>query len=324
MNGVMKLIIWLIEKNIEIYTTFGKDGKECGQIILEKYLENKLYVKGIYVQEITKADYKKDLPGFNPFNLKTNRDRNIIQDDNELKENLAEIMSEFLNENYREQKKFKNEITSNTQKNYSDKKFPSKFIKYIESLIYFLENFDIFDSSTLASNLSNDSKNLFWNEVSSKHKKGEQPTNSGWRIRKFMKEHKLSEDFYPYYEVNWNLFQILSKCSEYESIEDRYSKYKKTRKIISPDTEHQKALNKIYSILKVILKKDKINNIQFDESEIPDKNFCFSEDNKYILHSEKLKEDPDNKWKFWILVKIIKIENKNIEDFYENIYNLFQ
>lgn len=320
--------LWLIEQNIEIYTTFGKDGKECGQIILEKYLEKKLYVKGIYVQEITKDDYEKDLPGFNSYNLKTNRDRNIIQDKDKLKENIAEIISELLNGNYREPKKFKKEKTSNTQKNYSYKESPSilyKFINYIESLIYCLDkNFYIFDSSTLASKLSNDSKNRIWNEVSSKHEKGRQPIDYEGRIQNFINEHKLSKDFYLTYNVTYHLYIILRKCSDYESIEDRYSKYKKTRKIISPDTEHQKALNEIYSILKVILKKDKINNIQFNEFEISDKNFCFSEDNKYILHSEKLKEDPDDEWKFWILVKIMKIENKNVEDFYENIYDLFQ
>ena len=93
---------------------------------------------------------------------------------------------------------------------------------------------------------------------------------------------------------------------------------------MSPDAEHQKALNKIYDILKVILKKDKIKNIQFNEFQDSNKNFCFSEDNKYILHSEKLKENSDNKWAFWILVKILNLENKNIEDYYENIYDLFQ
>ena len=327
--------LWLIERNIEIYTTFGKKGKECGQILCEDYLKKKLYVKGIYVKEITNDNYTEFLPGFNSYNVETNRDRDIVQDDYQLKKNLAEIISEFLNSNYKKPKHQKKDEKISIKENYSDIESSSSsssssstshtFKKIFESLINCLERgLDIFDTNTLCSKLSNDSKNYVWEKESKKHKIGEQPVCWEQEIIKFIKKKKLTENFYPYYIVNNSLYQILKDCSKYESIEDRYSKFKKEIKIIPPDAKHQKALNKLYDILKVILKKDKIKNIQFNEFQDSNKNFCFSEDNKYILHSEKLKENSDNKWTFWILVKIMNLENKNIEDYYENIYDLFQ
>ena len=147
--------LWLIEKNLEIYTSFEEiNGKEYGQIIFNDYLKKKLYVKGIYVQEITSYNYRKDLPGFNSYNLKTNRDRNIIQNDSELKENLAKIISGIVNNNYKKLNNFKKkEEKAFIQKNNSSEESNSIFHKFkylIDSLIYCLENsFRIFDVHTL-------------------------------------------------------------------------------------------------------------------------------------------------------------------------------
>ena len=44
--------LWLLGKDIEIYTSLDKNNKELGQVIYEDYLKSKIFVKGIFVQEI--------------------------------------------------------------------------------------------------------------------------------------------------------------------------------------------------------------------------------------------------------------------------------
>ena len=56
--------LWLLENDIEIYTSVDKNNNNLGQIIFEDYLKSKIFVKGIFVQEI-KEDKKHEVPGFN-------------------------------------------------------------------------------------------------------------------------------------------------------------------------------------------------------------------------------------------------------------------
>jgi hypothetical protein len=56
--------LWLLGNDIEIYTSLDKENKELGQIIYEDYLKGKIFVKGIFVQEIEDKS-KKSVPGFN-------------------------------------------------------------------------------------------------------------------------------------------------------------------------------------------------------------------------------------------------------------------
>jgi hypothetical protein len=327
--------LWLIEENIEIYTAIEKkNGKECelGQMIFEENLKGKLFIKGIYVQEISKYNFEKNLPGFNSYQLKTNRDRNIIQNDYELRKDLAAIASVIFNENIQYLTNIqKNEGKSLVQNKYVEKtnnfigkSISPKFKYFTQNLIYCLEykSTKIFDASKLSSKLSQESKNLIWDVISSrKDNIGKQPIY--YDINDFINEKKLSEDFYPHYRVSWDLFCILEGSSKYESIEDKYSKYIKNLEIVSPDLEHQNALKKINSILIRNLQNYKSKKIIFKKIVESDINFCFSEDNGYIFNSEKLKENLDIKWNFWILSKILKIEKINIEDNYKIFYDLF-
>lgn len=142
-------------------------------------------------------------------------------------------------------------------------------------------------------------------------------------IQNFIKDKKLSLNFYPYYIVSWDLYYILTGSSKYESIQDKYSKYKKDIIIVSPDKEHQNALDNINSILKRNLQNYKIKNILFKNFSVSDINFCYFEGNEYIFNSEKLKEKPDINWKFWFICKILQMEKKNTENCYKIFYDLF-
>lgn len=327
--------LWLIDNNIEIYTSIEKE-HELGQMIFEDYLKGKLFIKGIYIQEISKYNFKQNLPGFNSYTLKTNRDRNIILNDFELKENLSEIASGIINKNIEYLNNVQNKegkLFVQTKYGFEKKTYCSKsetiehnFKKLTQNLIYCLENEnkEIFDIHKLSLKLSQESKELFWNEMSSKKKSiDEQPIDHGWRIEDFIKSKKLSKNFYPYYEVSWALYQILKESSKYESIEDKYSKYKKDLKIVSPDKEHKKALININSILKRNLSNFGNKIVCFKNFIENDINFCYFENNEYIFNSEKLKEKPDTNWKFWIICKILKIEDIDIEKQYKIFYDIF-
>ena len=334
-NNQINNYLWLIENDIEIYTSNEKES-ELGQIIFEDYLKGKLFIKGIYVQEISNYDLEKNIPGFNSYKLKTNRDRNIIQNDDELKKNLSEISSAVFNKNIKYLKNLqKNEGKSFVQNKYGfeektyfsiSKAIYPKFKEFIKNFIYCLENKHkkIFEPETLYLKLTQESKNLIWDKMSSKENNiGKQPSYSDWNIQNFIKDKKLSLNFYPYYIVSWDLYYILKGSSKYESIQDKYSKYKKDIIIISPDKDHQNALDNIYSILKRNLQNYKIKNILFKNFAVSDINFCYFEGNEYIFNPEKLKEKPDINWKFWIICKILQMEKKNTENCYEIFYDLF-
>ena len=61
--------LWLLGKDIEIFTSLDKNNIEVGQIIYENYIKNKIFVKGIFVQflEEKNKDDEYNLPGFNAF-----------------------------------------------------------------------------------------------------------------------------------------------------------------------------------------------------------------------------------------------------------------
>ena len=89
--------LWLLDKeNFEIYETKQYD-KKIGEVLADSIFNNKLYSKGIYVQQIEKGKDEelksKKIPGFNIYNLKLDRDRNCVQDTYEMKEQLGKIFS---------------------------------------------------------------------------------------------------------------------------------------------------------------------------------------------------------------------------------------
>ena len=96
--------LWLLGNDIEIYTSANDKNEDIGEIIFEDYLKGKIFVKGIFVQEMKlngkdkDKDMKKDMPGINT-NLKLDRDRNCIQNMYKLKSVTSEIISGTFNKN---------------------------------------------------------------------------------------------------------------------------------------------------------------------------------------------------------------------------------
>ena len=92
--------LWLLNDDAKIYTSMNNNNRELGQIIYEEYLRGKIYVKGIFVQNI-RLLYSEDYancPGFN-IDIKLNRDRNCIPNNKILKEKISSVLSSFCNKN---------------------------------------------------------------------------------------------------------------------------------------------------------------------------------------------------------------------------------
>ena len=128
-----------------------------------------------------------------------------------------------------------------------------------------------------------------------------------------MKEKKLSENFYPYYHVSYGLFKILWRSKYYKSIDQKYKEYLKSAYKVNPNEKHKTGLNILDTLLKNILKNYSGNKIEFQTFNVGDKTFCLTIDNKYLFNQEKLNEDPGDKWRFWILIKILQMEKVKIE-----------
>ena len=51
--------LWLLDDDAEIYTSYDNSNNKLGQLLSEKYLRGKIYVKGIFVQEVKKFNEQK-------------------------------------------------------------------------------------------------------------------------------------------------------------------------------------------------------------------------------------------------------------------------
>ena len=117
---------------------------------------------------------------------------------------------------------------------------------------------------------------------------------------------------------------ILSCSRYYKSIEQKYEEYLKSTHKVNPNEKHKKELNIIDTLLKNILNNYSGNKIEFQSFNIADKTFCLTNNNKYVFNQEKLDEDPGNKWRFLIIIKILQMEQVKIEDYYDQLKILFK
>ena len=355
----VKNYLWLLEDNIEIYTSIDKYGNEIGQVIYESYLTNKIFVKGIYIQEIEKDDNYKNvfIPGINA-DLEIDRDRNCIQSYYQLKQIAANIISNIMDKNFNYFKSNKNKSFKKTKYGYEEIKEEDKtniaknknedaseeseiseksdisklentaFKEFPESIIKILkcENLNFIDSRKLANNLSKKTIELLWKKINSKKEyKGKQPIKSenSYLIDKFIKEHNLPTEFYKYYLVNTNIMNILEKSKNYISIEDKFNKYLNGLNEIIPENKYKEALNEVYSKIKIKKSKFSKNNVIFKDFSQSDKDFCYYYNTKIYFSGSKLKEEINEKWKFWIFIKILNALGIKIENSYEYFKEVF-
>lgn len=328
--------LWLIEDDIEIYISENKNREELGHVIYDSKFKNKLYVKGIYIQEINKdKSLKEDIPGFNANDVYVNRDRNAVFDYWELKDKISILMANCFNKN--------TDYLRNTQDNLGKPFIKTKYgfehglssgpllkpnLKNATKNIMNCLNktWEIYDGYTLSNNLSKESIDIIWKEWRKENGNEEkQPTDDTYTINKFLKEKNLNSKFYEVYVVSTNLMNVLKKSQNYISIYTKYDEYLKKSQIIEPNEKYKNVIKKIYSILKNDINNFKENNIIFKEfKDENNNNFCFLSNNNYIFSGNKLKEDLNEKWSFFIFIKIIELSEIKIENYYSLFRNFFK
>ena len=314
--------LWLLGKNIEIYTSLDKNNKELGQVIYEDYLKSKIFVKGIFVQEI-KEDKEKVVPGFNT-SLKIDRDRNCIQDSYELKSIISEIMSGIINKNIDylksvQQKTGGTFIKTEYGLEKTDEEdnlcfFQSELKNLTNNLISCLESNNlnnVFSSYKLSNYLSEEAIKIIWNEMNLKPENtNKQPTDEPYSIKKFIEEKKLPEDFYPYYNVNYDLMKILEKSTFYKTIKTKFIECAEKAENVEPRKEYQIAIKDVCSKIQIFDKDFNETKIKFKKFREIDVDLCFKNNDEIIFSSLKLEEKLNEEWKFWIFVKILNIIGK--------------
>ena len=165
-----------------------------------------------------------------------------------------------------------------------------------------------------------------WNEIYLVQDKKKYPVSVYYEneISKFILSKNLSDDFYPYFKVNYNLMNILEKSKNYLSIKDKFSLYVKNAINIEPKGNYKNALNEVYSKVKIMDKSFDGNSVEFKKFEKEDKDFCYYDKDKINFSWIKLYEPINNSWKFWIFVKILQFLKIKIEDNYNFINNVFE
>lgn len=355
-NDEIFKFLWLLDReNFKIYLSEGY-GKKIGEVLAEPFFfENKLYCKGIYVQNIQilekgKADEikSKKIPGFNVYDLKLDRDRNFVQDTYDMKKILAKIWINALRINKRYSDyipEFNNKIEKKKEIaysnldaydiNYSELVYVDDYgNKYLsETLINLLSNKDncffqdYFFYSEISYSINNDEAYKLWrtwekmNNIEHRNPPKFQPADSETiqNLGKFLEKNKLNKNFYLYFEVSKPLMEILEQSNLYLGYEQKFTKYI----INSPNVDKTSAVNEYLDIL-----ENKVEIPNFNKDFVGFKKFDYGNDiyyyddkKKIIFFSYSKMNDINNiETKYWIFVNILKAMDIQIE----NAYNLFK
>lgn len=354
-NDEIFKFLWLLDgENFNIYLSEGY-GKKIGEVLAEPIFENKLYCKGIYVQNIQilekgKADEikSKKIPGFNVYDLKLDRDRNFVQNTYDMKEKLGKIWINALRINKRYSDyipEFNNKIEKKKEIaysnldaydiNYSELVYVDDYgNKYLsETLINLLSNKDncffqdYFFYSEIRYSINNDEAYKLWrtwekmNNIEHRNPPKFQPADSETiqNLGKFLEKNKLNKNFYLYFEVSKPLMEILKQSNLYLGYEQKFTKYI----INSPNVDKTSAVNKYLDIL-----ENKVEIPNFNKDFVGFKKFDYGNDiyyyddkKKIIFFSYSKMNDINNiETKYWIFVNILKAMDIQIE----NAYNLFK
>ena len=183
--------LWLL-KNSNIYPAVDNYNNWIGDLLLEPIYANRIYVKGIYVQDLGKN--KKEfndlqfIPGFN-VNVELNRDRNCVCDNYYLKNLTSKILSKIINANskyfqeiYSKKNTAKQSSTNIKQKEISEKneikEIPNKIIKDTDKIN---ENNNLntknFVEKAYFNNNKNNNENIINNNENNKNKNNEDNKN---------------------------------------------------------------------------------------------------------------------------------------------------
>ena len=359
-NDEIFKFLWLLDReNFNIHLS-EKSGEKIGEVLAEPIFENKLYCKGIYVQNIEKKKdvelESKHIPGFNVYDLKLDRDRNCAENQYDMIEKFGETLSYAL----KTDKRYLNysNYTSKTKKEEKEEeKKEEKKITKTNSFIYDIDNSEIVDvedygnkylSEKLISLLNDKdisfSQDYFFNyKIQYSITKDE--ADKLWRTWEKINyiEHRKPPKYQPadsetiqkllkFFEKNklnqnfYLIFEVSKSLMELLQKSSLYLGYEeKLEKYIinSPNVDKTPKVNNYLDILE---KKVKIPNftkdfVEFKKYDIGNDIYYYDDKQKKLYFSYLRINDINNiETKYWMFTNILKTMNIQIE----NSYNLYK
>ena len=294
--------LWLTTQNT--VTIQAKDDKDniIGEILFGKPFADKIYVKDIFVME-TKDPFRTYF-GFNT-DLDLDRDRNCTPNQAQRNHKTSQIIAYVLNNRKSLYAKIGEQFSENL------KTLPEKILDLLsrnEQVVYYLHNY-----------IKKEGADLLWEEwQKNTNFKNKQPATSdvAIKIKTFILEKKLPEDFYPFTsQVSWLQFHNLTKSSKYETISTRFENIKKGSNVITMNETNGKILENIKLQMEKFVPGFKKEFIQFKNYTVDiDSKFCYGEKD-IIYFSDKLLKEPD--WKNFVMAKCLEIKRVSYQKIVE-------
>jgi len=321
-------LLWLVkcqkdEKlNLCAIKAVDEKGEEFGEIFLGERYQNKIYVKGIYVQDLSKENKSVACVfGFN-VDLELDRDRNAIKDLDKRNILFSKILANILRRRLNIIPDF-----TGTAKNMFD-----NYLKLIVDLIQ--KDYIMIRHITDKGNLRQQDIDDIWNVLEDEFDetdygtpKKKQMLYSPYigKLNDFLNTHKLPKEFYPYHTINcWLTWEVIKRSSYYKTHETLYKeKIRENKNIVKEPSELKDILDNIAKKLKNSHSSFKREYIKFKKFNFGFKNDSTSDnpmdkivdfENNIIYFSESLKNSITNDKKNWIFKMIV--EKYNI-DLYE-------
>ena len=265
-----------------------------GEIMLGDFFERKLYIKDSYI-ETTKNS--KDLSicfGFN-LDLELDRDRKCILNVKERNLLISQIIANILNnfDLYR--------LSINDREKELLDKFPEKIYNCLD------KNYSI--TYNLHYYINENGANLIWKQLLKNNEDLEKkyPIYKINEVKDFIKEKKLSDDFYPFFQVSYQLFDVLENKENFITIKNKYENYLKNAPNSKIPIKYIKTLKEIQSIIIKLDKNFSETQIQFKQFLDNNKDIYYKDDKIFYFSNILLNEDINKKWKCFVLGNCLKM-----------------
>ena len=286
--------LWLTHRKTGSIIVYDDNKQLAGEIICENFFLRKLYVKEVFIND---TGTERDMTSYFGFNLdiELDRDRNSVKNLVQRNKQIAKILSIVLNK--LDDFKKEQEVDKIWIDNYPKEIY--KLLKQGYNLVYYFNDNPHTQNACdeIYSIWKEDYGNLF-------------PVyyNLEVKVKDFQRIHRLPNDFYPYNNnVNWLLNPVLIKSKYYKTIEVKFQEELNSKNNVTPDINHENALNEI------IEKVKKVKN-DFTRDKLIFKNFdnryyelFYNDNGKVVLPSIFLNEVIDKKWKSKIFGKILDV-----------------
>ena len=258
--------LWLTQKNIGQINAKDNNGNIIGQLLINPFFKNKIYVKDIFVQKTDENNGATTCYfGFNT-DLTLDRDRNAIKNLDERNKKFSEILGNIMNRRNSE------EILQYLQ--------PEERIyfqnNYTKDILYLLEN-DFYTCYYINNHLTTESRDAIWNQKVQQdpiNRRGKNIIYSPYEgyFFNWINDKRLPKSFFPYFLINgWWIWAVLTKSSYYKDYGKFYNEKVASAQVVNQPQNLDNVINEIIKIIQSVKPDFNSNNIKF-------KNFDFEND----------------------------------------------